>query len=111
MSTDEPIIFAAPKIGPKVYLACGPSGWSQPFPRAAADKALAAFVQPLAVATLVEMYNDTRQLTQTPSDWYTITGFLARTMQTHPSSVPAEVGIAFWAHSILGLLDRGRGAN
>lgn len=107
MSTDDSISFGQPKIGPKVYIARGPSGWAQPFPREASDKALAAFVHPVEVDELVDMFVTARDLSETPTDWHTVVGFLARQMQTHPKSVPADVGVAFWAKAILHKMTKG----
>lgn len=109
MSTDDPISFSRPKIGPKVYLAKGPSGWNQTFPRDAADKALARFIGPLQLDELVDLFNLQREVNQTPADWFTIVGFLGRTMQVHPNMVPHEVGVSFWAKTIVAL--EAKGAN
>lgn len=101
MTTDDNLSFGTPKIGPKVYLARGPSGWAQSFDRAKSDKALTDFVHPVEVDELVEMFVMARDLAETPTDWHTVVGFLARQMQTHPKSVPPEAGVAFWAKAIL----------
>lgn len=107
MSTDDPISFCQPKIGAKAYIAKGPSGWNETFPRAAADLALAKFIGPLVLDELVDMFLTTRQLANTPTDWHTIVGFLGRTLQIHPRLVPHEAGIAFWARTLLFVADTG----
>lgn len=100
---DDPISFFQPKIGARVYVAKGPSGWNETFPRAAADEALKRFVHPVDLEELISMFVTARELASTPTDWHTVVGFLARTMQTHPRLVPHEVGIAFWGRVLIAM--------
>ncbi len=95
------IEFGEPTIGPKVYVARGPSGWAETFKRRHADEALRTFVTPLDLAELIDVFILARQVNKTPADWHTVVGFLARTMQTTPRMVPAEVGVAFWAQVLI----------
>lgn len=104
---DDPISFERPKIGARAYVAKGPSGWNETFPRQQADAALAAYVKPLDLDELVDMFLTARQLANTPTEWPTVVGFLARTMQTHPRLVPHEVGIAFWARTLIMVAESG----
>lgn len=107
MSTDDGVTFEQPKIGPRAYIAKGPSGWIETFPRAAADKALEVFVMPLDLDELVSLFLTARELNKTPIDWFTIIGFLGRTMQCSPRSVPHDVGVAFWARVVLTAMSSG----
>lgn len=97
------LVFLAPVIGPKVYIARGPSGWSETFVRAKLDVELASFMVPLEVDEVVDMFVATRDLAEkpTPIDWFSVIGFLGRTMNCSPLAVPHTVGIAFWAHVII----------
>jgi len=97
------LVFLAPVIGPKVYMARGPSGWVETFLRPKLDAELATFAVPLEVDEIVDMFVATRDLAEkpVPIDWFSIIGFLGRTMNCSPLAVPHTVGIAFWAHVIM----------
>lgn len=111
----EGVAFTIPVIGPKDYVVKGPSGWPEVFRRKAVDAKLVAFVKlhlPTAdVAELVDVFIAKRELLEKPepTTWWTVVGFLGRTLNLHPNAIPAECGIAFWAQVVIGML--GRGAN
>jgi len=94
------VTYSQPVVGPRVYLAKGPSGWPETFERKHADEALRAFAAPLEPLELVELFIAARELADDPkgklTDWYTITGFLGRTMDTSPKAVPPAAAVAFW---------------
>lgn len=103
MSTkDADISFLAPTVTSRHYIAKGPSGWIETFPKQKLDQELKAFVYPVALETLIEMFQATRKLNEAagPTDWYTVTGFLSRMKTCHPRDVPHTVAIAFWGHVI-----------
>lgn len=101
------LAFTCPVIGPKDYVTRGPSGWPEAFKRKQLDGRLHDFVksfgQTLAVHELVELFIMKRELAEKPepTDWYSIVGFLARTLDTKPALVPHECGIAFWGHVVI----------
>lgn len=100
--------FLVPTIGKSVYLVKGPSGWTETFKREKLDRELVAFICPLALADAVDLFITARELSDNkdPTNWFTIVGFLGRTMGVSPRAVPHTVGIAFWAAILLGLLAR-----
>lgn len=99
---DVSVTFLSPVITPKVYLVKGPSGWPEPFKRDVADQALLKFITPVAIKDLVEVFVGRRTDTDRKEvDWYTIVGFLARTMGCTPKTVPHSCGVAFWAHVLI----------
>ena len=94
--------FTKPIITVKAYVSRGPSGWPETFKRSDADKELAAFVAPIPIDDLVEVYIAQRELSeQKVVDWYTVIGFLARNMHCTPKAVPHTVAIAFWGRVII----------
>lgn len=98
-------------MGPRHYVAKGPSGWAETFTRAALDAELARFLGAAPVADAVEAYILQRELSpdKKPEDWHTVIGFLGRLLEISPLNVPSEVGIAFWGR--VELARRERGAN
>ena len=106
-SRNDTISFEIPTIGPKAYVAKGPSGWPETFRREQADKELVAFLLPAAVDDVIDVFVMERELIvlsgdeKKPIDWFTITGFLGRTMSVSPLAVPHAVGVAFWARALL----------
>lgn len=97
---DDTLCFGAPAIGPRVYLAVGPSGWPETFARKQADADLLAFIAPLALEDVIETFLAARALAEEPDTigWFTVIGHLARLLNLHPKDVPPPVGVAFWAH-------------
>lgn len=99
---DVTVTFTRPSITPKVYLSKGPSGWPEPFKRDVADRQLLAFIKPVAVRDLVDVFIARRDAAENKTvDWYTVVGFLGRTMGCSPKMVPHIVGVAFWAHVVM----------
>jgi hypothetical protein len=109
MSTHEKesLIFAAPIIGPKVYIVKGSSGWPETFDRKKLDAELVAFLAPLDLADVVSTFLLSRELAEKPKDrliaWHTVLGHIARTLGINYGLVPHTVGIAFWAHVLLAM--------
>lgn len=99
----DSLVFMAPMVGPKVYLSRGSSGWPETFERKHADAALADFLGGLAVTDLVEVFVTRRALEPElkPITWFTVTGFLGRTLEVSPLEVPQTAAIAFWAHVVM----------
>lgn len=100
MSDELVVTFGRPTIAPKVYIVKGPSGWPETFRRDIADRSLIAFVQPAPVDQLVDVFMRHREVNPGPTDWFTIVGFLSRTMGVSPKMIPHEAGVAFWAQIV-----------
>lgn len=107
MTLDNDMFFTRPTIAGKRYIVKGPSGWTEVIPRAQADAELTAFAKPAPVHDIVDMFVSWRELERTPTDWWTIVGFLGRTLMCNPKTVPHAVGIAFWGHVVLATSARG----
>jgi hypothetical protein len=109
MSTSKPyhgadplVMFKAPTIGPHMYLVVATiSTWPEAFDRKTADKALAAFVEPLDMDTILSTFDTNVQLEERALNWADVIGFLARITQRTNDLVPTNVGVAFWAHYLL----------
>lgn len=99
MTASDRVSFSCPVISPKHYIVKGPSGWVETFARAKLDAELKAFVFPVAPHELAELFVAQRELSlnKEPPTWFTITNYLARTKSISPHSIPATVGVAFWA--------------
>lgn len=105
------VIFGKPSITPKAYITKGPSGWPEVFDRKKADAALALFVQPVDLEEFVELFVAQRELATSDGDkritnWHTIVGFIARTMNCAPRDVPHEAAVALWGRLIIAQLNR-----
>lgn len=104
---DLNVSFAKPTISARAYVSRGPSGWPETFKRDVADKALLAFIAPVDLDQLLDVFILQREVSeQKIPDWHTVIGFLARSMQTTPKQVPHQVGIAFWGRYLLALQQR-----
>lgn len=101
MTAPASVEFGQPVVGPKVYVTKGPSGWIETFKRGPSDAALKAFMAPVEIAVLVDMFVVGRDLANAETNWHTIVGFIARMLNITPRAVPAEVGVAFWGHIVL----------
>jgi hypothetical protein len=101
------LVFTIPTVGPRVYITRGPSGWTETFKRADLDKELERFVDPHRVPELVDAFLMARDVADTPTDWFTVVGFLARTTACAPANVPHTVAIAFWGHVVMAMTARG----
>lgn len=95
--------FSAPIIGPKVYVAKGPSGWPETFNRQKADRQLADFVGSLDLDDLINTFILQRTLAEEPEPtvWAHVTHYLARNLQVKVTDIPDAVGVAFWARTII----------
>lgn len=103
MSTkDADISFLAPTVTNRFYIAKGPSGWVETFDKRKLDQELKAFIAPADLGTLINMFQTARKLNEAkgPTDWFTVTGFLARMKTCHPRDIPHTVAIAFWGNVI-----------
>lgn len=110
-ASDDYVTFGAPAIAPRVYIVKGPSGWNETFQRTACDEELRRFLAPLAVEEAVSLFVAQRTLSDDakPTEWFTIVGFIGRTMGVSPRAVPHKAAIAFWAKVITEM--RSQGAN
>jgi len=103
---DRSVAFDRPVIGPRGYLAKGPSGWLEIFPRKVADKALAEFVAPLDLGEVLETFATSMKLTyangrKREENWKDVTSYLGALTQQDPKRIPEIVGVAFWAQLLL----------
>lgn len=107
--TKENVTYNSPTITPKVYLSKTSAGWPETFDRKKVDAELAAFLAPLDVDEVVEMFIESRALGEKHADriiaWHTIIGYLSRTMSVRFDLVPHTVGIAFWGHVVISMKD------
>jgi len=101
------LVFSEPVVSPRAYLTRGPSGWTETFKRAELDKELERFVEPNKLSEMIEVFLLARETSDTPTDWFTVIGFLGRTMACAPTAVPHTVGIAFWGHIVLAMTSKG----
>jgi hypothetical protein len=108
---DDYVTFGPPSIGPRAYVVKGPSGWVEAFAKTASDTALRVFLNPLPVDEAVMLFVTQRELSEnkTATEWFTIVGFLGRTMKMTPKAVPHAAAVSFWAAVIL--YERAQGAN
>lgn len=105
--SDVELVFTKPVIAGKVYITKGPSGWTETFKRSDADGELARFVKPASIDAVLDVFVSGRKISKAPTDWFTITGFLGRTMSCSPRAVPHTVAIAFWGRVVMQALEAG----
>lgn len=108
-SKEPTIYFDRPTVTARHYIAKGPSGLVETFPRTRLDEALRAFLGVVPVEDAIEAFVLQREVSDRPTTWPTVLGFLGRLLDVSPLVVPPEVGLAFWAQAELAL--RTRGAN
>lgn len=103
MAKDDGLIFSKPEIAKRTYIVRGPSGHTEVFQRDKLDVELAGFLKPAPVIDMVSLFITTRDLSdkKEPTTWFTVAGFLGRTMQMSPKTIPPTVVIAFWAHIVV----------
>lgn len=90
------LYFDRPTVSRLVYMAKGPSGWPETFPRKQLDAALADYLGAAPMAAAIETFILQRELSDRPTTWHTVIGFLARLREISPLDVPPEIGLAFW---------------
>jgi len=103
------VAFGKPTVGPRVYLARGPSGWPEQFSRKLADKALDDFLAPLSVEEVLQTFTATMQLESREETWGDVTGHLAKIVETPVKNIPEIVSVAFWGRYVIA--KRNEGAN
>lgn len=84
-------------IGPKVYLARGPSGHPETFRRQAADQALIDFLGNVTLKIAIEGFLRQKARERTQEQWSDVIGFLGALLHMPPDLVPLDVAVAFWA--------------
>lgn len=87
--------FGKPTIGPRAYLASGPSAWLETFDRKAADEALRRFLRDVPLELAVESFvrAQKKQLVL----WSMIVAHLAGLARVTEDAIEPAVGVAFWA--------------
>ena len=98
--------FKRPTIGPKDYIAVGPSGWPERFERAKCDAALKIFIGPLVLDELVRNFAEEQRIKSRTKQrhetlWGDVEDYLTRIMGGHKHSMTMSVVIGFWAVVIL----------
>lgn len=110
-STNDNVIFNAPVITPKHYIAKSSASWPETFDRKKADAELAKFLAPLPVDDVVSVFVAAREIGEKHADrliaWHTIVGHLSRITSTRFDLVPVPVAIAFWAHVVMAQAEEG----
>jgi hypothetical protein len=108
----EPMAYGQPIIGPRTYLARGPSGWQESFDRKLADQRLMDFLKPLEVAQIIEAFLERLRLEGAKAiSWADVTDYLGYIVKQDPDLIPEIVGIAMWAQTILHIERRDQKAN
>lgn len=96
------VSFQKPTIGPKDYVAAGPSGWPERFARHEADQALDKYIAPV---TRDELLANFTEFTTFQNDgkctWSSVTNYLGELTQTNPDRVPFAPAIAMWSLYLL----------
>jgi hypothetical protein len=102
MSKKETVSYGPPTIGPRTYLAKGPSGWPESFDRKATDEKLAQFLSPLEVSSVIETFLGwLRSEGAKAIAWSDVTEHLANVTNSKPDLVPDAAGVSLWAQTIL----------
>lgn len=86
--------FGKPTIGPRAYLASGPSSWLETFDRRAADAALQRLLGTVPIELAVEAFLRSHKKAVT---WEAIVEHLAGLVRTPVEAIEPVVGVAFWA--------------
>lgn len=107
----DQVSFSCPTITPKHYMVKGPSGWPETFERKKLDAELAVFLSPVPPKEMADVFLQSRALLDKPepATWFTVIGFLGRTLGVSPRAIPGTVSIAFWAAIVLA--EREKAAN
>jgi hypothetical protein len=95
------IVFGKPVVGPKVYIAKGPSGWPEQIDRRRADAALGRFLDPLDADEVVGAFALDVQTGRFEDTWGGVVTFLARLTDRHPTSIPELAALALWGQALL----------
>lgn len=101
------IYFERPQVTGRLYAAKGPSGWIETFDRKPLDEALTAFLGVIPVVDAIDAFIMQREISDRPTTWQTVVGFIGRLLDVSPLNVPPEVGLAFWGQVELVLQTRG----
>lgn len=108
MTTGQPyhmpkstIVFGKPVVGPKVYIAKGPSGWPEQIDRRKADAVLDAFLDPLDVGEVVGTLVLDIQTGRFENSWGGVVTFLARLTDRTPTSIPELAALALWGQALV----------
>jgi len=103
------VTFSKPAVGPKVYLARGPSGWPEQFPRKLADQALDDFLAPLNTEDVLQSFRVAMKLEAREETWGDVIGYLAKIVDAPEKHIPEVASVSFWGRYLL--LKRNEGTN
>jgi len=114
MTTDKPyhkpnVTFSKPAIGPKIYLAKGPSGWPEQFSRKLADEAIDKLLHPLRTEDVLGSFRVAMRLEARDEQWGDVIGYLSKITGTHEQQIPEVCSVAFWGRYVI--LKRNEGTN
>jgi hypothetical protein len=100
-ATQPSVAFERPTVGPRVYVAKGPSGWPETFVRKSVDKALIDFLAPLNVEELISLFATGVKLEAREETWGDVIDFLSRVTSKPTKLIPDAISVAFWATYLL----------
>jgi hypothetical protein len=95
------VVFQKPVIGPKVYLARGPSGQIETFKREASDRNLELALGKVPLKTALEGFIRKKLRDKTKDTWEDVTGYLSALTHIPISLLQIDIVISFWAHVVL----------
>lgn len=91
------VSFGRPTIGPRAYLALGPSNWFETFPRKAADEALQKLLGDIPLGIVVESLLRQQKTTKELVDWNRILDHLEPLLKVERDVIEPRAVIALWA--------------
>ena len=97
MDQDVHVHFSKPIIGAKVYLSRGPSGLSETFQRATADRELELYLGRVTVQIAIEAFIRHMLIERRQDQWSDVIEHLASLTHLEADLVPCDAAISFWA--------------
>lgn len=97
-----PVIYTRPTLGPRAYVSQTNSGWTESFPTAKADAAIAEFLHPLDAEFVAKNFIDGFRLAliERPHrqlSWDDVVSYLAGVKSCPKSVISGLIGMGFWA--------------
>ena len=98
----EYVSFSRPIVGPKVYLARGPSGHVETFNRVHADRELELFLGHVTLKIAIEGFLHKLIKDRRIEAWSDVLEYLSQLVGLDDfEAIPIDVGVSFWAHADL----------
>jgi hypothetical protein len=95
------VSFGKPTIGPRAYLALGPSNWFETFPRKEADEALSRLLGEMPLSLVVESILRQQTLAKKPVDWSCIVEHVEKLLGGSRDAFEPRAIIALWANILV----------